>query len=91
VEVRDSRTFELLHSVEVPQLFVPVAYDFKTERVIAQHHSFPNKNFSILFDLKTGAQKKIVQFSGKEPLIFNDGIVYSGNGRSIPIDDFITE
>lgn len=91
VEVRDSRTFELLHSVEVPQFFVPVAYDFITERVIAQHHFFPNKNFSYLFDLKTGVQKKIVQFSGKEPLIFNDGIVFAGNGRSIPIDDFIIE
>lgn len=91
VDVRDSRTFELVHSIAVPIQFVPVAYDFTTDRVIAQYHFFPSKDFSYLVDLKTGEQKKTLLFSGKEPLVFTDGIVYSGNGRSIPIDDFITE
>ncbi len=91
VEVRDSRTFELLHAVEIPFLFVPVAYDFTSDRVIGRYQSFPTKDFSYLVDLKTGEQKKTVLFSGKEPLVFTDGIVYSGNGRSIPIDDFISE
>jgi hypothetical protein len=91
VEVRDSRTFELLYYVEIPRDFVPVAYDFTTERVVAQDHFFPNKNFSYLFNLTTGEQKMIVQFNGKDPLIFNNGIAFSGNGRSIHVDDYIIQ
>jgi len=91
VEIRDSRTFKLLHSVEIPRLFVPVAYDFTSDRVIARYQSFPTKDFSYLVDLKTGERKKTVLFSGREPLVFTNGTVYSGNGRSIPINDFITE
>jgi len=91
VEVMDSRTFELLYSVEIPFLFVPVAYDFISDQVIGRYQSFPTKDFSYVVDLKTGEQKQTVLFSGKEPLVFTDGIVYSGNGRSIAIDDFITE
>lgn len=88
VEVRDSRTFELLYSVELPQFFVPVVYDFTTDRVIAQYQFFPTLRYSYLIDIKTGIQEKIVQFSGRESLVFDGGIAYSGNGRSIKIDDF---
>jgi hypothetical protein len=91
VEVRDSRTFELLYWVEIPSMFVPVAYDFSTDRVIAQHKSFPTKKYSYLFDLVTGEKNKVVQFAGKEPLVFTNGNVYSGNGRKINIDNFIIE
>ncbi len=89
VEVRDSHTFELLHSVEVPMLFVPVVYDYKTDQVIAQYQSFPTEKYSYLIDLKTGTRKKTVQFAGKEPLVFISGNVLSGNGRSIRIEDYI--
>ncbi len=91
VEVRDSRTFELLYSVEIPNLFVPVAYDFSTNRVIAKYKSFPTQKHSYLFDISSGKQNKIVQFIGGEPLVFNNGIVYAGNGRKINIDNFIIE
>lgn len=91
VEVRDSRTFELLYSVEIPSMFVPVAYDFSTNRVIAQYKSFPTKKYSYLFDLATGEKNKVVQFTGRKPLVFAGGNVYSGNGRKINIDNFIIE
>jgi len=91
VEVRDSRTFELLYYVEVPHFFVPVAYDFASDRVVTQYRSFPLKKFSYLIDIQSGNQKKIVQFTGDAPLSFAGEIVFSGNGRSIRIDDFIIE
>lgn len=91
VEIRDSRTFNLLYSVDVPRLFVPVAYDFTTERVIAQYHSFPVQKYSYLFDMESGERKRIVFFSGKETLLFNNGIVFAGNGRYISIDDYLNE
>lgn len=91
VEIRDSRTFELLNSVQVPHLFVPVAYDFSTDRIIAQIKSFPTRKYSYLLNSVTGEQKKVVQFTGREPVIFTDGNVFAGNGRKIAIDNYIFE
>ena len=91
VEARNSRTFELIYSVKVPKSFVPVSYDFTTDHIIARFQSFPTKKYSYLINLKNGNQEKIVQFTGKENLIFKEGIVYSGNGRSIDIQNFIIE
>ncbi len=91
VEVRDSRTFELLHSVGIPSMFVPVVYDFTANRVISRYQSFPPEKYSYLTDMASGINRKIVQFTGREPLIFTEGTVYSGNGRSIVIDNFLLE
>ncbi len=91
VEVRDSRTFELLHTVEIPSLFVPVVYDFTADRVISRFQSFPPEKYSYLTDMISGIRKKIVQFTGNEPLVFTEGIVFSGNGRSIVIDNYLLE
>lgn len=91
IEIRDSRTFELIYSASVPTHFVPVAYDFATERAITQYHAFPVQKYSYLFDLKTGQRTKAVFFSGREPLLFHNGTVFAGNGRSIPIDEYLSE
>ncbi len=91
VEVRDSRTFEPLHQADVPGHFVPVAYDFAADRVISQYKSFPTRKYSLLTNLLSGQQNQIVQITGKEPLIFNGGTLYSGNGRKINVDNFITD
>jgi WD40 repeat protein len=36
VEERDSRTFELLNSTNIPSYYIPIAYDYETNQVIAQ-------------------------------------------------------
>jgi len=91
VEVRDSRSFELIYSVDVPDMFVPIIYDFTADRVISQYRSFPVERYSYLTDMQSGLRKKIVHFTGREPMVFSGGIVYSGNGRSINIDNNILE
>jgi hypothetical protein len=90
VEVRDSRTFDLLHQAQIPGYFMPVAYDFIADRVVSQYNSFPTRN-SLLTNLISGQQNQIVQLTGREPLIFNGGTLYAGNGRKINPDNYITD
>lgn len=91
LEMRDADTFELLYKTKVPHLFVPVAYDFVEDRVIAQYRSFPTKDHSYLIDMKSGKQQKIVQFTGRETILFDQGRAYAGNGRWIDVDDYYVE
>lgn len=91
VDIINPQTFVVENSIKIPEFFVPIVYDYETNRVIAQFQSFPTEKYSYLFEVKTGKQSKIVQFVGREQLIFSNGTVYSGNGRSIKIDDYIIE
>ena len=88
VEVRDSRDFTLLNSSDVAFLFVPVAYDFASGFAIAQYQSFPPKNYSLLIDLNTGITSNIIQLTAKSNYIFYERKLYSGNGRSINVDNY---
>ncbi len=89
VEIRDTRTFELLNYVELPGNFVPVAYEFESDRVIARYQYFPTIDYSYLIDMKTGIRQKIVPFTSRENIVFTEGIVFSGNGRSVEIDSVL--
>jgi hypothetical protein len=89
IEVRDSRDFTLLSSSDVDFLFVPVAYDFASGLAIAQYQSFPPKKYSLLIDLNTGVARKIIQLTARSNYIFSDKKLYSGNGRSINVDNYI--
>lgn len=91
VDILNAQTLAVEKSVRIPSLFVPIAYDYVADQVIAQYKSFPTKKFSYLFDMRTGKQSTIVQFSAREQYLFSNGTVYAGNGRSIKIDDFILE
>jgi len=91
VDILNAQTFAVEKSVRIPSLFVPIAYDYVSDQVIVQYKSFPTKKFSYLFDMRTGKQSTIVQFSAREQYLFSNGTVYAGNGRSIKIDDFILE
>lgn len=91
VDILNAQTFAVEKSVRIPSLFVPIAYDYDADQVIVQYKSFPTKKFSYLFDMRTGKQSTIVQFSAREQYLFSNGTVYAGNGRSIKIDDFILE
>lgn len=91
VDIINAQTFVVENSIKIPEFFVPITYDYSNDRVIAQFQSFPTEKYSYLFDVKTGKQSKIVQFVGREQLIFSNGTVFSGNGRSIKIDDYIIQ
>jgi hypothetical protein len=88
MEVRDTRDFALLHSSDVAFLFVPVAYDFASGLAIAQFQSFPPRNYSLLIDLNTGVTSKIIQLTARSNYIFSEKKLYSGNGRSINVDNY---
>lgn len=89
VEVRDSRDFTLLNSSDVAFQFVPVAYDFASNLAIAQFQSFPPKKYSLLIDLNTGVTRKIIQLTERSNYIFSERILYSGNGRSIDVNNYL--
>ncbi len=89
VDIINPQTFFVENSVKIPEFFIPVAYDYENSRVVAQYQFFPTQEFSYLLDLKTGKQSKIVQFVGQGQFLFSNGTAYSGNGRSIKIDDYI--
>lgn len=88
IEVRDTRDFTLLNSSDVAFLFVPVAYDFASGLAIAQYQSFPPKNYSLLINLNTGVTSKIIQLTARSNYIFSEKKLYSGNGRSINVDNY---
>lgn len=91
VDIINPQTFVVENSVKIPEFFVPIAYDYETNRVIAQYQFFPTEKYSYMVDVKTGKQTKVVQFVGREQLMFSNGTVYSGSGRSIKIDDYILQ
>ncbi|HNX56394.1 MAG TPA: hypothetical protein PKO30_12465 [Prolixibacteraceae bacterium] len=91
VDIINPQTFVVENSVKIPDFFIPVAYDYENSRVVAQYQFFPTQEYSYLLDVKTGKQSKIVQFVGQEQFLFSNGTVYSGNGRSIKIDDYILQ
>jgi len=91
VDIINPQTFVVENSVKIPEFFIPVAYDYENSRVVAQYQFFPTQEFSYLLDVKTGKQSKIVQFVGQGQFLFSNGTVYSGNGRSIKIDDYILQ
>lgn len=88
LEVRDTRDFTLLHSSDVTFEFVPVVYDFASDMAIAQFQYFPPEKYSILINLNTGTSYKIIQLAGSSIYFFFNGKLYSGNGRSINVDDY---
>jgi len=91
VDVINPQTLVVENTVQIPEWFIPIAYDYANNRVIAQYQFFPIKRFSYMLDVKTGLQSKIVQFVGQDQVLFSDGKVFSGNGRSIKIDDYIIQ
>lgn len=91
IDILNPQTLVVENTVQMPQWFIPIAYDYSNDRVIGQFQFFPIERFSYLLDVKTGKQSKIVQFVGREQLIFSNGTVYSGNGRSINVDDYIIQ
>jgi len=91
VEIRDSHTFELLSSFDVTENYVPMYVDFTTNQVIAQNCYSSALSYSYLIDMTTMQQKKMVQFIGREEKVFTKGMVYSGNGRSILLSDYMFE
>jgi hypothetical protein len=91
VDIINPQTFVVENSVKIPQFFVPIAYDYETNRVIAQYQFFPTEKYSYMVEVKTGKQTKVVQFVGREHMLFSNGSVYAGNGRSIKIDDYIIQ
>ncbi len=91
INILNPETLVVENSVKIPEWFIPISYDYTNDQVIAQYQFFPIKRFSYLMGVKTGLQNKIVQFTGRGPFLFSDGKVFSGNGRSIKIDDYITE
>jgi hypothetical protein len=88
IEVRDSRDFTLLNSSDVASDFVPVAYDFASNMAIAQFQFFPPKNYSLLIDLNSGVTSKIIQLTARSNYIFSERKLFSGNGRSINVDNY---
>lgn len=91
VEIINPQTFVVENLVKIPKFFVPIAYDYETNRVIAQFQSFPTKRYSYLIDVKSGKQTEVIQFVSRDQLIFSNGTVFSGNGRSIKIDDYFIQ
>jgi hypothetical protein len=89
IEVRDSRNFTLLLSSDVGESFIPVAYDFSSDMAIAQYQFFPTKDYSFLINLNTHMTDKIIQLNEISNYKFNAGRLYSGNGRSIEINNYI--
>ncbi len=91
VDIINPQTLVVENSVTIPGFFIPIAYDYENNRVIAQYQFFPTKRYSYLLDVKTGKQSKVVQFVGQGPYLFSNGTAYSGNGRSIKTDDYIIQ
>ena len=91
VDVINPQTIAVENSLTIPGFFIPIAYDYENNRVIAQYQFFPTKRYSYLLDVKTGKQSKVVQFVGQGQYLFSNGTAYSGNGRSIKIDDYIIQ
>lgn len=91
IDVLNPQTLAVENTVQIPEWFIPIAYDYVNDRVIAQYQFFPIKRYSYLLDVKTGSQSKVIQFVGQEQYLFSNGTVCSGNGRSIKIDDYLIQ
>ena len=91
VDIVNEQSFEVEKSVKIPSFFVPIAYDYFSDRVIAQYKYFPTRKYSLMYDLKTGNHSFVVQFVGRECILFDNGIVYAGNGRSIKVEDHLIQ
>jgi len=91
VDIINPQTLAVENSLTIPGFFIPIAYDYENNRVIAQYQFFPTKRYSYLLDVKTGKQSKVVQIVGQGQYLFSNGTAYSGNGRSIKIDDYIIQ
>ena len=91
IDILNPETLAVENTAQMPQWFIPIAYDYSNDQVVGQYQFFPTKSFSYLLDVKTGKQSKIVQFVGQEQYLFSAGTIFSGNGRSIKIDDYILQ
>lgn len=89
VEILNPQTLAVENTVAIPDWFIPIAYDYSTDRVVGQYQFFPIKRYSYLLDVKTGKLSKMVQFVGQGQYLISNGTAFASNGRSIKIEDYI--
>lgn len=90
-EVRSTNDFSIISQMNFPERFVPVALDSKNKKAILKYGYAGGYEYGYFVDFKNMVSEKTIPYLGdyRSLYSFSEGILMSGTGRYLPVNDLI--
>ena len=90
-EVRSTNDFSVVGQMDFPERFVPIALDSKNKKAILKYGFAGGYDYGYVVDFKNQVAEKTIPYLGdfRSQYNFSQGILMSGTGRYLPINDLI--
>jgi len=92
-EVRSTADFSVISQLKFPDRFVPIAFDLRNKQAVLKYGYSGGYDYGYFVDMKTSGVEKTAPYLGdyRSRYLISGGIVMSGNGRYLSVNELKQE
>ena len=92
-EVRNTADFSVISQLKFPDRFVPIAFDSRNKQAVLKYGYSGGYDYGYFVDMKTSGIEKTIPYLGdyRSRYLISGGIVMSGNGRFLSVNELKQE